>query len=209
MSPAKPLERDAASYRVVVTGGPGSGKTTLVEALAARGYATVPEAGIQVIEELNRELGLEGQKAWRHARRSAFQVRVARRQAELEDAVPPDAGVVFLDRGLLDGLAYCRHFGEAVPPEVERLARGRRYDRVLLLDTLPAEAFAGRGRTGRTSDRDASLAIAAAIEAVYRERGYRVTRLPVRPVGERLELAVEAVLRAPGGPDAPAGTALP
>ena len=64
MSPAKPLERDAASYRVVVTGGPGSGKTTLVEALAARVYATVPEAGIQVIEALNREPGLEA--VWLH-----------------------------------------------------------------------------------------------------------------------------------------------
>ena len=46
--------------RVVVTGGPGSGKTTLVEALGRRGYATVPEAAIQVIEAKNAELGVEG-----------------------------------------------------------------------------------------------------------------------------------------------------
>ena len=35
----------------VLTGGPGSGKTTLIEALEARGYATTEEAGRGVIRE--------------------------------------------------------------------------------------------------------------------------------------------------------------
>jgi predicted ATPase len=43
--------QDSADRFHVLTGGPGSGKTTLVEALAARGYATAPEAGRTVIRE--------------------------------------------------------------------------------------------------------------------------------------------------------------
>ncbi len=35
----------------VLTGGPGSGKTTLIEALAAQGYATAPEAGRNIIQD--------------------------------------------------------------------------------------------------------------------------------------------------------------
>ncbi len=35
----------------VVTGGPGSGKTTLIAALAARGYQTTVEAGRAIIRE--------------------------------------------------------------------------------------------------------------------------------------------------------------
>ena len=35
----------------VLTGGPGSGETTLIEALKARGYATTDEAGRGVIRK--------------------------------------------------------------------------------------------------------------------------------------------------------------
>ena len=42
---------DASHRLVVVTGGPGSGKTTLIEALAAAGHRVMPEAGRAVIRE--------------------------------------------------------------------------------------------------------------------------------------------------------------
>lgn len=35
----------------VLTGGPGSGKTTLIEALKAGGFATAPEAGRGIIRD--------------------------------------------------------------------------------------------------------------------------------------------------------------
>ena len=178
---------------VVITGGPASGKTTLVEAFAARGYATVPEAAIQVIAELNEELGLEEQKAWRLANRRAFQLRVLARQVELEGrALEMSAGrVVFLDRCRIDGLAYCRHFDEPAPEELVASVGEVHYDRVFLLDTLPV--VEDRSATGRTSDRAASLAIRATIEEVYVELGYEPIRVPVAPVEERLDGIAEAL----------------
>ncbi len=175
---------------VVVTGGPGSGKTTLVDALGKLGFATVPEAAIQVIDELNDELGLEGQKAWRSENRADFQTRVIHRQVALEERCSAE-GTTFLDRGRLDGLAYCRHFGQPVPAELERLAPLARYDRVFVLDTL--SDFADRGATGRTSDRAASIAIRERIEEVYREHGYAAVRVPEMDVGRRVEFVLGAL----------------
>jgi predicted ATPase len=41
----------ASSRRLfVITGGPGSGKTTLIDALAQCGVSTMPEAGRDIIE---------------------------------------------------------------------------------------------------------------------------------------------------------------
>lgn len=40
-----------------VTGGPGTGKTTLIEALAAPGLGTVEEAGRRIIREQNAKGG--------------------------------------------------------------------------------------------------------------------------------------------------------
>jgi predicted ATPase len=161
--------------RVVVTGGPGSGKTTLVEALGRRGFATVPEAALEIIEALNEERGVAGQKAWRAAHRGAFQRAVLARQVELE-ARAEGLGTVFFDRGRLDGVAYCRFHGLALEPEYLLLAGGGRYDRVLVLATL--QAFAGRPETGRTSDRDESVALGGVLAEVYRAAGYPLTLVP-------------------------------
>lgn len=42
---------------VVMTGGPGSGKTTLIEALSKRGFSTSPEGGRAIIRD---QMAIEG-----------------------------------------------------------------------------------------------------------------------------------------------------
>ncbi|MGQ3076085.1 MAG: AAA family ATPase, partial [Ferrovibrionaceae bacterium] len=36
---------------IVVTGGPGSGKSSLIDAMAQRGFRTMPEAGRAIIRD--------------------------------------------------------------------------------------------------------------------------------------------------------------
>jgi predicted ATPase len=176
---------------VVITGGPGSGKTTVIEALAGLGYRTVPEAAIQVIEELNQELGLEGQKRWRAAHTGRFQDRVLDLQIELEKKCATAPGFVFLDRGRLDGLAYLRHFGGGASSEqLDRIGEVR-YSHVFLLATL--RSFSERGASGRTSQRADSLAIAKRIEEVYRESGYQPVALPQMPPADRVAFIVAKI----------------
>lgn len=173
---------------IVVTGGPGSGKTSLIEALSARGHASVPEAALLIIEELNAALGVEEQKRWRRAHVAEFQTLVAYKQLELQTRAPRE-GVVFFDRGLHDGLAYCEHFGLPTPALLEELGKHARYDAVLLLDTLTS--FQDRGSSGRTSDRAASLAIAERLEATYRAAGFEPLRLPELALEARVQRALE------------------
>jgi predicted ATPase len=177
---------------VVLTGGACSGKTTLLEELRRRGFATVPETAIQVIEELNAQLGVEGQKRWREGHWTEFQAAVAERQLENESSVEPAlGGVVFLDRGWLDGIAYCRERGAELP-EALREARPGRYAGVFLLDTL--SRFDARGDTGRLDDSESSTRIRDLLQDVYREHGYKPVRVPEMPVGRRADFVVDRVL---------------
>ena len=91
------------SKRIVLTGGPGAGKTAVLEVVRqafCRHVRVLPEAaGIVFGGGFPREAGAAGQRA---AQRAIFHV-----QAELEAlAAESDVSVVFCDRGTVDSAAY-------------------------------------------------------------------------------------------------------
>ena len=96
--------------KYVLTGGPCTGKTSLLKFLAKLGFQTVCEAAPIIMRE-EREKGK--QIPWKDL--VYFQQRVLNKQLEFEsklDLLP----VVFVDRGTLDGLAYFELF-KTKPPK--------------------------------------------------------------------------------------------
>jgi predicted ATPase len=164
--------------KVVLTGGPHAGKTTLLRELELRGHRVVPEAAIEVIGGLVRELGNVEARRWRLEHTDQFQARIAERQLALEaESSLPSGGICFYDRGLLDGLAYCRLHRREPPPALLEAIRGARYDLVVVCElVLP---FSSREDTGRTSDLERAYAIEQLMHDVYTERGMAVVRLPL------------------------------
>ena len=125
------------SPKIVLTGGPGAGKTVVARAIAARDahrLVLVPEAATQVYALLNTrwdQLDLEG--------RRDVQRRIYRLQLEQEDRIAllqPDK-TLLLDRGTIDGAAYWpggpddywRDLGTNLSDELNR------YDQVIWLET--------------------------------------------------------------------------
>jgi predicted ATPase len=122
--------------RIVLTGGPGAGKTATLELIRRASFcdhvALLPEAaGIVFGGGFPRRTDISGRKA---AQRAIFHV-----QRELEEAVAADnAAIVLCDRGTLDGAAYWPgpddYFdavGSALDDELQR------YDAVIHLRTPP------------------------------------------------------------------------
>ena len=127
----------AAMKKIVITGGPGSGKTVITAALAAERpeqFVLVPEAATQVYTLLQTrwdKLDLAG--------RHDAQRRMYRLQLEQERrlALEHPTKALLLDRGTIDGSAYWPEGPEAFWQDVgstheDELAR---YDAVLLLET--------------------------------------------------------------------------
>lgn len=103
----------------VITGGPGSGKTTLIEALAATGLATAAEAGRQVIIEERQSSGRALPWVDPRAFAEAMLVRDVDSYAAWRDATGP----VFFDRGIPDVIGYLRLESVLVPPAMLHAAR--------------------------------------------------------------------------------------
>src|SRR3989344_6176416 len=87
--------------KYILTGGPGTGKTTMIQEFKRRGYRTFPEVARQIIaEEQGKEKGI---LPWTDL--GSFQELVVERQVAQEKDVSTNKKI-FLDRALPDNLAY-------------------------------------------------------------------------------------------------------
>jgi predicted ATPase len=163
--------------RHVLTGGPGAGKTTLVEALAATGLPVVPESGRAIIRD---QVAAGGDALpWRDAARFAE----AMIEADITAYRTAPAGPVIFDRGIPDTIGYLRLTGLPVPRRLAAAARRARYGRIFVAPPWPAIY---RTDSERRQDLAEARATHDAIVAAYRELGHRPLRLPRTGVAARV-----------------------
>lgn len=155
--------------RVVLTGGPGAGKTAVLE-LARRSLcehvAVLPEAASIVFGGgFPRRPSVPG--------RAAAQRAIARVQRELERWVEEEDArvtVALCDRGVLDGLAYWPGPPESFLAELSTTLEHElaRYAAVIHLRTPPAGAGYDTRNPLRIETPEEAAALDARIEAVWR-----------------------------------------
>jgi predicted ATPase len=113
----------------VITGGPGVGKTTVLELLSEKGYAIIPEAARMIIEEESTR----GSDVLPWKNLEKFQAAVANQQLKTEMAASAD--INFLDRSLVDGYVYCM-IGKIPAPKALLNNVRNRYEKVFMLEPL-------------------------------------------------------------------------
>jgi predicted ATPase len=171
----------------IITGGPGSGKTSLIEALAAAGVATSPEVGRAII----REEVASGGTALPWADELAFAERmVVREVAAHAEALASDRTVV-LDRGVPDVIGFLRVSCLAVPAHIDAAARTCRYNPSVFIAPYWDAIYTG------DAERKQTPAVAEATHAVmietYRDYGYELIELPRVSITERVGFVVDRI----------------
>ena len=166
----------------VLTGGPGVGKTALLDHLESMGFATVREAGRDVIQE---QLQLDSDiLPWRD--QPAFQRHVLELQLERELAA--FGPVVFMDRGIPDGIAYLRAYRLSVFRIMLEHARDR-YDGVFLIE--PHGEYIDDGE--RREDAEEALMLHGVLKETYQDLGYELISVPPMPVTCRSKFVIERI----------------
>ncbi|MBU6323545.1 MAG: ATP-binding protein [Patescibacteria group bacterium] len=167
----------------VLTGGPRAGKTSVIDALAARGHTVVPEAARTYLE---RELAKGRSIEEIRANEAAFQLELLRMKMGAEQALSREA-LVFFDRGMHDSIPYLSIRGVDAHPLLTEALANARYDAVFLLDRLPYKPDAVRTETPEEAARLHEL-----LGEAYRSAGMKVIAIPVM---ETPEARADSILR--------------
>jgi predicted ATPase len=165
----------------VITGAPSSGKSTLIDQLADKGFQTVPEGARLYIE---REMARGRTIHEIRENMAALQRGIEAMQMSIERGLrATDAAC--LDRGIPDCLAWHRLFG-LNPNEILPDCFHHRYASVFMLDPLPYQENGARFE-------DASIVgyLHEWHTRDYSALGYSVVRVPVLVPEERLAFVLE------------------
>lgn len=168
--------------RIVLTGGPGTGKTSLLEHLKQLGYSCQTEYSRTLIQE---ELA-KGSDVLPWANLKAFSEKVLAGRIKQFELAPKD--VVYFDRGIPDILAYMHKDALPIPLEWETLARSYRYDDPVFI-APPWEEIYTTDSERKESFSDL-IEIHSSLLEVYTGLGYSCVELPKVSVAERVDFVV-------------------
>ncbi len=115
---------------IVIIGGPGSGKTTLIEGLKQRGYCCYPEISREVIMEA-RQQGIE--QLFLEQPLLFSELLLNGRKKQYRQAIEENHEIVFLDRGIPDVLAYMHYIGDSYPASFDDACREHKYTKIFIL----------------------------------------------------------------------------
>ena len=171
----------------VLTGGPGAGKTTLIDALQDAGFATMPEAGRAIIRD---QLDIDGPATHQDNPALFAELMLAFDMQSYRRALDR-TGPVFFDRGVTELAGYHRMMGMPAPAHFRAAAERFRYNIKVFVAPPWPEIFAN------DSERKQSLGEAVrthdAAVKIYAEFGYETVPLPKTSVEERLRFVLAHV----------------
>ncbi|HKT89991.1 MAG TPA: AAA family ATPase [Candidatus Sulfotelmatobacter sp.] len=174
---------------IVITGGPGSGKTTLIDALETCGYARSVEAGRGVIQD---QVAIGGNAVpWQDP--TSFAELMLCWEMRSYQIAQRTSGVVFFDRGIPDIAGYLRVVNLPVPSHVRRAAEIFRYNRKVFIAPPWREIFSQD--LERKQDFDEAVRTYDAMALTYTDLGYALIELPRVPVEERVKVVLKMAAR--------------
>ncbi len=177
----------AENKRVVITGGPGSGKSKLLNCLRAKGFPTATEAGRAII----RDQVAIGGNALPWENREAFAELMLNWELRSWHAAEESKAPCFFDRGLPDVVGYMALCKLPVPLHMERAIELFRYSRTVFI-APPWEEIYVQDTERKQSYPEAVLTFHAMAES-YCRHGYKLIRLPLCDTEKRADFILSSL----------------
>ena len=158
----------------VITGGPSTGKTTVINMLQEKGYKTTIEHARHYIDTM-RDEGETVEEIRNNKRK--FQLGVLDMQIEQEAEIQPK-----------DALAYYRFLKLEVDDLLTKAIQKAHYKKIFILDRLPLI-----NDYARLENENDQIKIHRLITEVYEDLGFPIVFVPVLPPDERVEFILNNI----------------
>lgn len=172
---------------IVFTGGPGSGKTSVIDALKSKGYRCAPEVGRKVIQQQVEQQG----SALPWLDKVAFRDEMVREELASYQAYESSEQQVFFDRSIVDSYGYSLletlPISESLLNNCNELAYNSKvfifppWDSIFINDQE------------RKQDFGEAIATYEKMVTAYNQFGYQLVEVPKLSVEERVEFILTSI----------------
>ena len=173
--------------KIVIAGGPGTGKTTLINHLKTRGFLCYDEISRQVTLQARKD-GIE-QLFLTEPLLFSEKLLEGRKQQFL-DATKENESIVFLDRGLPDVLAYMDYIGDTYPEHFVEACETYKYDSIFILAPWQ-DIF--KSDNERYESFEEAIEIHQHLLDTYRRFGYQLIDVPFGSIKNRTDFVLESL----------------
>lgn len=171
--------------RIVITGGPGTGKSSIINELKQRHYTCFEEVSRQVTLDARKE-GIEQLFLTKPLLFSELLLKA--RLQQFTEAKITNQHTAFLDRGLPDVLAYMDYVQSDYPSHFINTCETHIYEKVFVL--APWEAIFVSD-SERYENFDQAVAIHHALLNTYKRFGYELIDVPFDTVSKRTNFILD------------------
>lgn len=174
----------------VITGGPGVGKTTLLEELKRRNYEIVPEIARELIKEQQKDNG----KALPWKNKNLYKEMMFDRSIisfEEIDRTTNKKEPIFFDRGFLDSICYANIIQSKISDLMKSYAESWRYNKNVFI--LPPWQEIYETDNERKQDWKEAVLTFEKMSETYKSYGYEIIEIPKKSVSERADFVLEFI----------------
>ncbi|CAA0227980.1 AAA family ATPase [Tenacibaculum maritimum] len=173
--------------KIVLIGGPGTGKSSVLEELIRRGYQCMPE--------ISREVTLKAQKEgidqlFLTQPLLFSQLLLEGREEQFLEAHKSEEKFIFFDRGIPDVHAYMNYLNTEYPPIYIEKSNQHLYHKVFMLAPWKA-IYTSDNERYETFEQ--ALKIDIFLRKAYQEIGYKIIEVPFGSIQERTNYILDSL----------------
>jgi predicted ATPase len=165
---------------IVIIGGPGTGKSTIIDGLIEKGFCCYPEISREITLEAKKQ-GIE--QLFLENPLLFSELLLEGRKNQFKNALKETKETVFIDRGIPDILAYMHYIGDSYPPHFDLACRENLYTKIFILP--PWEEIYVSDEARYENFEQAKLIHNHLLET-YKNYGYELIEVPKDTLDKRI-----------------------
>lgn len=173
----------------ILTGGPGVGKTSVLDELEKSGYIVMPETARAIIKE---QMAVDGEALpWKN-KESYMRLMLEASAESYQEAISKNNRLpIFFDRGILDAVCYAGMVGLEISDEIKEIAEKHQYNRKVFI--FPPWQGIYETDNERKQDWKEAEATFAAMKKTYQDYGYETIEVPKDTIENRKDFIINCI----------------